>query len=172
MEQGKKTGLHIANQKTKTGSGYFLMNVFLMFILPLFSILWEHVKEGTPYDWALIGKWVIFWSIGIRLFTAGVRQASNPEFTATHIFHFRSKESLVVIRELGFANISIGVMGILSVINPNWRPIAAIAGGFFFGMAGIQHLFKKPDSRNEIVALIYDLFVFAVVILYLSFTFF
>jgi hypothetical protein len=76
----------------------------------------------------------------------------------------------VVIRELGFANISMGAMGILSVINNDWRILAAMVGGLFLGLAGIQHLFKKPDSRNEVVAMIYDLSVLVVIFLYLIFT--
>ena len=84
----------------------------------------------------------------------------------------KSSESFVVIRELGFANIALGVMGILSVINSNWRILAAITGGLFFGLAGIQHLFKKPDSSNELIAMVYDLVVLLMIVLYLIFTLF
>jgi hypothetical protein len=80
----------------------------------------------------------------------------------------KTRESFVVIRELGFANISMGIMGILSVINNNWRPLAAIVGGLYPGLAGFQHLFKKPDSRNEVIAMLYDLCVFVVVLFYLG----
>ena len=80
----------------------------------------------------------------------------------------KSTESFVIIRELGFANIAMGVMGILSVLNNNWRVMAAITGGMFLGLAGILHLLKKPDSLNEMIAMIYDLFVLVVIITYLS----
>ncbi len=114
----------------------------------------------------LIGKWFVFWTTGIRLFTAGISQSSNPAFTA-RIFKMKTLESYIVIRELGFANISLGVMGILSVINDHWRILAAITGCLFFGLAGIQHLFKKSDSTNEIIAMIGDLFVMIILLSYL-----
>ncbi len=74
----------------------------------------------------------------------------------------------MVIRELGFANVSLGVIGILSLINDSWRTLAAISGSLFFGLAGVQHLFKKSVSLNEVVAMIGDLFVLIILILYLS----
>ena len=151
-------------------SSYLILNVSLLFILPVFSVISECIIEKESPDWMLIGKWFIFWAVGIRLFTAGIKQSSNPEFTATKIFHMKTAESFVVIRELGFANIALGVMGILSVINNNWRILAAVIGGLFFGLAGLQHLFKKPDSRNELIAMLYDIAVLLVIVFYLAFT--
>ena len=156
---------------SKNGNYAFLiMNILLLFILPLLSIVSEFILEKETLDWTLIGKWFIFWAIGIRLFTAGIKQSSNPEYTAGKIFNMKSSESFVVIRELGFANIALGVMGILSVINSNWRILAAITGGLFFGLAGIQHLFKKPDSRNELIAMLYDIIVLLIILLFLAFS--
>jgi hypothetical protein len=156
---------------SKNGNYAFLiMNILLLFILPLLSIVSEFILEKESPDWTLIGKWFIFWAIGIRLFTAGIKQSSNPEYTAGKIFNMKSSESFVVIRELGFANIALGVMGILSVINSNWRILAAVTGGLFFGLAGIQHLFKKPDSRNELIAMLYDIIVLLIILLFLAFS--
>jgi hypothetical protein len=148
-------------------SSYLILNILLLFIFPAMSVLAEVIIEKESPDWLLIGKWFIFWAVGIRLFTAGIKQSSNPEFTAVKIFHMKTAESFVVIRELGFANIALGVMGILSVINSNWRILAAVIGGLFFGLAGLQHLFKKPDSRNELIAMFYDITVLLVVLIYL-----
>jgi hypothetical protein len=169
MEQAKNTGFVVSTPRGKNGNFYLIMVFLLMFLLPAISIAWESFLEGADFGWPLVGKWVVFWCVGIRLFTAGIKQASNPEYTASNIFKIKAKESLIIIRELGFANIALGVMGILSVINTNWRSIAAITGGIFFGLAGIQHLFKKPDSRNEVIALISDLYVFFVALLYIIF---
>ena len=144
---------------------YLFMNLSMAVLLPAMAILYDHFFEHEVVNGELIGKWFIFWAIGIRLFTAGVSQASNPRFTAG-IFKMKSQESYVLIRELGFANISLGAMGILSVIHHDWRILAAITGGLFLGLAGIQHLFKKPDSQKEVIAMIYDLFVLLVIIIY------
>jgi hypothetical protein len=168
MEQNYQRG-SIASSRPVKKNSYLLMNLSFLLILPVFSILTEHLVEQEGYGWQLLGKWFIFWAIGIRLFTAGISQASNPTFTA-QIFRMKSRESFVIIRELGFANISLGVMGILSVINHDWRLLAAIAGGLFLGIAGIQHLFKKPDSRNEVIAMLYDLSVLLFIGLYFLFT--
>ncbi|HMF70608.1 MAG TPA: DUF6790 family protein, partial [Flavitalea sp.] len=101
-----------------------------------------------------------------RLFTAGIKQASDPEFTAREIFRFTSRESFVVIRELGFANIAMGAMGILSVINDHWRLLTAITTCIFFGLAALQHFSKKPESVNEMIALLYDIIVFIALLLF------
>lgn len=76
----------------------------------------------------------------------------------------------MVIKELGFANLSIGSMGILSLCHAGWSQPAAIVGGIFFGFAGLGHLTKRADSTNEIIAMISNLFVFALLLLYLCFT--
>ncbi len=170
MEKNKQTGLQGKQLKNNGISFYLIMNMLFLFILPIICIVVEILIEKESPDWMLIGKWFIFWAVGIRLFTAGIRQSSNPEFTATSILHMKTAESFVIIRELGFANIALGVMGILSVINNNWRILAAVIGGIFFGLAGIQHLFKKPDSRNEFIAMCYDMAVFLVIVFYLLFT--
>ncbi len=170
MEQIKRVDISVRRSSKNGDFIYLIMNMLLLFILPLLSIASECIIEKETMDWILIGKWFIFWAIGIRLFTAGIKQSSNPEFTAVKIFKMRSSESFVVIRELGFANIALGVMGILSVINSNWRILAAITGGLFFGFAGTQHLFKRPDSRNELIAMLYDLIVLLIIVLYLIFT--
>ena len=151
--------------KTK-GNFYLWLNLSLGIIFPVLCIVSEHKWDHVPFDWQLTGKWFIFWTVGIRLFTAGIKQASMPEFTGTKIFSFKSKESYVVIRELGFANMSLGAMGILSVINEQWRLIAAITGGLFLGLAGLQHCLKTPATKNELIALLYDLFSFLMLALY------
>lgn len=150
---------------------YLLINISLLFILPLLSIVYGHFIEKETFNWLLISKWIIFWAVGIRLFTAGIKQASDPAFTGTKIFKFTSQESFVVIRELGFANIALGVMGILSLVNDDWRILAAISGGIFFGLAAFQHSTRKPDSKNEWIALIYDAVVFLTLLVYLAFIF-
>jgi hypothetical protein len=71
-----------------------------------------------------------------------------------------------VIRELGFANICIGLIAMTSLFQPGWRMPAAVAGGLYFGLAGMLHVFKKPDSRNEFIALVSDLYIFILMLAY------
>lgn len=158
-------------QHEKVNPFYLAMNIALLFVLPTLCIITEIVKEEIPLHWTLVGKWFIFWAAGIRLFTAGIKQASNPEFTATEIFKLKGRESLVIIRELGFANISLGTMGMLSLINEHWRLLGAIASSIFFGLAALQHFSREPTSINEWIALVYDSVVFIVLALFCVFTF-
>ena len=94
----------------------------------------------------LVGKWFVFWSVGVRLLTAGLRQILQPEYTANVILGLRSGESLVV-RELGFANVALGAVGMFSLAFPTWRLPAALAGGIFYGLAGLNHALREHRIR-------------------------
>jgi hypothetical protein len=149
----------------------YLINVLVvMLILPVVSIAVECLIHSSIFGWVLIGKWFVFWAIGVRLFTAGIRQVAKPAFTAQEIFHINNEESFVIVKELGFANICIGLVGILSLHNIEWCHLAAIGGGLYFGLAGLQHVIKKPASTNETIALISDVLLFGLMALYLVFT--
>jgi hypothetical protein len=47
-------------------------------------------------------------------------------------------------------------------------PALALAGAIFFGLAGIQHVRNKASSRAEIAAMVSDLGLAAVLIVYLN----
>jgi len=159
-QQAEKTVLY-----REVNYSYLFLNVFLLLILPLAAALCESIAEDEAFNMRTIIKWFVFSAVGLRLFTAGIKQASSPEFTAINIFRMRTREGYVVIRELGFANIALGVMGILSAIHDNWRILASVSGGLFFGLAALQHTGNKKRSFNEVIALIYDLAVFLILLL-------
>ena len=155
---------------TKKPSLYLVSILLLTLILPIAFILFQWLISKVPFGWLLIGKWYVFWAVGIRLFIAGVRQVTKPAFTAKEIFHIEDEASYVVIKELGFGNISLGLIGILSIIKAGWCTPAAVAGGLFYGFAGIQHILNKPVSKNEKIAMISDLYIFLILALYAVFT--
>ncbi|QHV95117.1 DUF6790 family protein [Spirosoma endbachense] len=158
--------------QTKSNNMYLITVILLMFVLPLSSILVElsFTNSSLPIM-NLTGKWFLFWAVGMRLFTAGIRQAVNPAFTAKDIFHLTTQESYVIVKELGFANICLGLVAILSLFVPPSRLIAACAGGLFFGIAGTTHLLKKPVSSNEWIAMISDIFISVVMLVFILFCF-
>ncbi len=147
---------------------YILMIILLMFVFPIASVLMEtFIFKSTIGTALLIGKWFAFWAVGIRLGLAGLRQIVSPKFTAQRIFGIKSAEPLVIVQELGFANLSIGILGIITIFNSAWITPAAIAGGLFYGLAGIRHLTRKRKNLLENSAMLSDLLMFIILAIYL-----
>ncbi len=145
--------------------------VALMGAFPIASIAIEaFVSRGGVDVLVLVGKWFVFWSVGARLLLAGARQIVNPSFTANAIFGLKETGALVIVQELGFANVSIGILGALTLATPTWIAPAAIVGGLFFGLAGAKHLTKGDRNANENIAMISDLWIFLVLAGFLAAT--
>ena len=139
---------------------YLLTVVLLMAVLPICSILVEAlIFKGTADLWMLLGKWFVFWAVGVRQLTAGVRQTAWPRLTAEGVFGIRSKEPWPIVRELGFANLSMGVLGVLSLFVSGLTRPSAIVSGLFFGIAGVAHLVRGKRNFTENVAMVSDLFL-------------
>lgn len=142
---------------------YRAVVVLLMGVLPLGSILVEFGLHPAGADGvALVGKWFVFWSVGVRLLLAGLRQIVNPAFTAETIFAVKDRAAFIIVQELGFGNLSIGLVAALTLIQPQWIVPAALAGGLFYGLAGFRHLAKGDRNANENIAMVSDLFIFIV----------
>jgi hypothetical protein len=150
---------------------YFLTVVLLMAVLPIGSILVELLIFKAPTTvLPLVGKWCVFWAVGVRQFLAGLRQTIRPEFTAESIFGIKGKDPLPIVQELGFANLSMGVLGILSIIDGGLVFPSAIVSGVFFGIAGFKHALRRERNLNENVAMVSDLLLFAVLAAFLILT--
>lgn len=149
----------------KKNNFYTYSTILLMLVLPLVSIAIEFIFFKNGNLMFLVGKWFIFWAIGIRQFTAGFKQTMNPAFTLERIFNTRNSESHVIVRELGFANICMGVLGIVSLFVEQFRLSSALVSGLFFGLAGILHIMRRPDGRNEVIAMITNIFIFIVMVI-------
>jgi hypothetical protein len=59
------------------------------------------------------------------------------------------------------------LFGILSLFLPQWRIVSAFGSGIFYGIAGINHLIKKPAGANEMLALVSDIFIFLCLLIYI-----
>jgi hypothetical protein len=105
---------------------YLISVILFMLVLPAIFIALDPSLSDRHISRLLAGKWIIFWAIGVRLFIAGIRQALNPSFTAQKIFRISGTDSFPVIRELGFANICIGMFAMLSLWHPEWRTPAGL----------------------------------------------
>jgi hypothetical protein len=144
---------------------YFWVVGALMFVLPVTStVLDTALRHHGILDAATVGKWFVFWAVGLRLLLAGLRQIIQPRYTAETILGIKNPDAILIVRELGFANTALGVIGVVSIFVPTWIFPTALAGAIFYALAGINHLLHKGRNVLENVALISDLFVGAVLI--------
>src|SRR5262245_61289864 len=118
---------------------YVLAIVVLMAVLPIVSILVERHFLPSSDLLFLGGKWFVFWAVGVRLFLAGLQQTRDPGFTATTIFAIKDKAAEGLVAEIGFGNLAIGLLGMVSIFDRGWVTPAAIVGCAFYGLAGFKH---------------------------------
>jgi hypothetical protein len=135
--------------------------VLLMLVLPLLSVAAQtSMLPDAGALMGLIGKWFTFWGVGVRLFLAGISQVFRPQFTAEDIFEIGDPAAQGLVREIGFGNLALGTLGVLSLLFPEFLLPAAIAGGLYYGLAGAGHLARKERNVKEQVALVSDLLIF------------
>jgi uncharacterized membrane protein len=147
---------------------YLIPVLLLLLVIPGVCVLVESLLGGLSSDFMpLIGKWFVFWSVGVRLFMAGVRQILQPEFTAKKIFELSESGALAVVRELGFANVAMGVLALASAANGALIVPSALVGGLYYGLAGVGHLVRQNRNAIEQIALVSDLLIFALLATFL-----
>ena len=144
---------------------YLVTVVLLLLVLPTVSVILELLlgPRGMLVG-ALIGKWYVFWAIGVRLLLAGIRQVSGPRFTAAEIFHLDNVRAFPIVREIGFANLAMGTLGICTIFRPMWLIPAALVGGLYYGLAGAGHLLREERNVKEYIAMFSDGFAFLVLL--------
>jgi hypothetical protein len=148
---------------------YFATVILLLVVFPGASVVIEAICAPHPAGFIpLVGKWFVFWGLGIRLFLAGARQVIQPRFTAEEIFRIRGTESLAIVRELGFANLSMGTLGTYTLFHTAWTESAAIVGGLYYGFAALGHIRQADKNAKEYIAMISDAFIFLVLSAFLS----
>lgn len=131
--------------------------VSFFYILPLISIITDVLVFKETRLPQVVLKWCVFYGVGLRLFTAGIKQALNPSFTAKSIFTVTDEKVFSIVRELGFANICSGFIGTVSLFVTSFRYAAAILGCLYFLLAFMQHLARKNKNSTEMFVTITDL---------------
>jgi hypothetical protein len=146
---------------------YFVIVFCLMLAAPVGAVVIEHslLHAAAPLM-SLVGKWFVFWAVGVRLALAGLRQYFDPSFTAEQIFDLHGDEALPIVRELGIANFAAGAVGILSLLRPDFVLPSAVAAAIFYGFAGLRHAAQARRNAKENFAMATDLFAFAVLAAY------
>jgi hypothetical protein len=61
------------------------MVVATMFVLPIASIAAETLLLRHAFSAEIARRWFVFWAVGVRLLVAGLRQITQPRFTAEEI---------------------------------------------------------------------------------------
>jgi hypothetical protein len=146
---------------------HFIQAFAIMILLPVICILIDYYSDRKKEKLFLIAKWVLFWSVGIRSFTAGLVQLLNPSYTAEVIFHLSGSEFYIFIRELGVANIAIGLAAIISYKLNNWRVPVAFISLIFNLFLSINHIINFQAGFNQAVSLTGDLLIVIVLSIFL-----
>lgn len=133
--------------------------LLLLFVIPAASVAAEVLLHGGSL-WVLTAKWFVFWAVGARLFIAGIFQTLRPQMTAHSIFEIKDPAALGIVREVGFGNLSMGVLGLLILVKPEWLVPAAIVGGLYYGLAGAGHWMRGGGNAKERLALWSDFYAF------------
>lgn len=138
---------------------YYAMAWGLMLFIPVISVIGEAMITTSPDLIWLIAKWFVFWGIGVRLLTAGIKQALQPAFTARTIFRMESPDAEKLVSEIGYSNIAIGLVASLSLVFPAFVAPMALCGGLFLGLAGLKHIGNSGRTPEETTALVADLII-------------
>jgi hypothetical protein len=143
--------------------GYFILVIAQTIALPILSGTLElALVGGDPV--LVFGKWWVVWGVGTRLLVAGIAQASGKGPTAAILgASAPSVQEQQLTRELGMANVGMGLAGLLALV-PGWAFPAGLAGGVFLLIAGIMHVPKKDKNAQETLATWTDLVVGVVVV--------
>lgn len=141
---------------------YIYLVTALMLVVPLIFVVVQLLLSHSPLTAItiipVIAKWYVFWAVGVRLSLAGLRQMVQPRYTAKTILGINSEESLLLVRELGFANTAIGSVGLATLLAPSWVLPTALVAAIFYGLAGLNHLIHRPRNKLQNVAMVSDLF--------------
>jgi hypothetical protein len=149
---------------------YLISLIVFLLVAPAVSIAIDaalHPPLTLSFFWTLVGKWAVFWMCGVRLFLAGIKQSLQPQFTAETIFNLRDPAVHPLVREIGFGNLSMGALALASLAVPIWTVPGAIVGALYYGLAGLGHVFRGERNRHEMIAMVTDLLVFALLAAYL-----
>ncbi len=151
---------------------FYLFDLSLKIVLPICSIIWEHLQHSTVINPVLIAKWFIFWGMGIYFCIMGIAQMLRPAFAAKLLFLSKTPGFSELIIQLGIINISIGVLAILSLLDVHALKLAASVAIAYFGLSTLLSFFRKRDIRFDTFRLITDLLLFSTSLLFLFFSLF
>jgi hypothetical protein len=143
--------------------GYFILVILQTVALPLVSGgIQLAIVGGDPV--LVLGTWWVFWGVGTRLLVAGIAQLPGKGPTSEILGSSApTVQETQLVRELGTANLAMGLAGLLALV-PGWAVPAGLAGGVFLLIAGLVHLPKRGKNAQETLATWTDLLVGVLVV--------
>ncbi len=149
---------------------HIIFKISKSIIIPIICILVEiELLKRKKQNYQLIDlccKWFLFWSIGFGALSAGLMQTFNPSYTA-NLLNIQTND-MIIIRELGLLQFSVGLISMLSIKFSHFKIPAAISYGVFIFGATILHTARLGTiNLNEIVSLLDDVWIVAVAVLVL-----
>lgn len=139
-----------------------LINIMFLTVLPLLSAAAEYHFAKVNISAALVGKWFIFWTVGIRFLVAGFIQVIRQGRGGSAIL-LQGDQSGEFGKILGLVKMFLAGLAFLCMMKESWSLLAAITVGIYVGLAGFQHDFKKPGTAEGWISMIYDMIVFVVI---------
>ena len=145
---------------------FHFISVFgIILILPILSIginkfinSRKNIQQNTI---ELILGWLIFWSLGIRTFSAGLMQTFNPIYTS-NLLQLELND-FIIIREHGLNNISIGFLCIISFYKQFLRKYSCLLILVPYIGFSILHIIRiEKINFNEVISLITNLFIIVI----------
>ncbi len=140
--------------------------------MPLCSIIIELIYKKDSPDPGLIGKWFIFWGLGVYLLASGIVHMVRPLADLNRFYGSKDQVARGMVRKLGIAKITMGVAGILSLFNGQLLEITALMTVVYFGMTTLWYFLRKADPAYEAFTLVSDLMLFSTSLLFLFSTVF
>lgn len=137
--------------------------VGVMVVIPTICVIVGYFKSKQAIL-PLFCKWFVFWAVGVRSFTGGLMQVLNPSYTANLLQV--AIDNALIIQEMGFANIAIGVLAGCSLFFQRYRKPAALCSAIFLAGAAALHISRiSIIDLSEFMSLAGDLLVVVVAIM-------
>ncbi len=138
---------------------HFIQAFTIMILMPTICSFIECLRSKDKAKWIIVAKWILFWTVGVRSLTAGIVQLVYPKYTAELIFNLGGTDFYIFIRELGVANMAIGLAAIISFKCDSWRIPVAFISLIFNLFLSLNHIIHFQAGWNEGVSLVGDLLV-------------
>ena len=121
----------------------YLCTIFA-FLTPIINIYKSKEPKKNLDNWSEWNKYILFWILGIRMFTIGFLQLFlPPEMKDNYLFN------KTLSFELANSNIAIGILGFIQLKYPEWRKATSTYGIIYLGLKSILHIIRLSTVTDN-----------------------